>query len=107
MLYKLITKFIVNKVKSILNKVVAPTECNFVLGCHIADNIVIRQEVIHSMRQRRNGKGKMVIKLDMEKKTYDCLSRNFILDTLINLSILQNLVFLIVKYISTSSMRVM
>lgn len=39
--YKLITKTIVNRLKPVLGRIVSPTQGSFVPGCHIANNIVI------------------------------------------------------------------
>lgn len=72
-LYKMLTKTIVNKLKAILPKVVTFTQCSFMLGHQIIDNVVIDQEVLHFMRGWRLGKGLMVLKLDLEK-AYDRLS---------------------------------
>ena len=66
-IYKTITKTLVNRLKNILPDIIAPTQCNFVPGRQISDNIVIFQEVIHSMQGKRAGKGMMVVKIDLEK----------------------------------------
>lgn len=72
-LYKLVTKMVVNRLKCILpNLIVSPQSC-FVPGRQITDNIVIIQEVIHTMSRKRLGKGLVMIKLDLEK-AYDRLN---------------------------------
>lgn len=47
-------------------------QTSFVGGRHIMDNVVIAQEVIHSLRIKRGRTGWMAIKIDMEK-AYDLL----------------------------------
>lgn len=56
----------------ILPDLIAPFQSSFVPGRQIIDNIVVVQEMIHTMRNRKVGKGLMLIKLDLEK-AYDRL----------------------------------
>ncbi|XP_019160774.1 PREDICTED: uncharacterized protein LOC109157330 [Ipomoea nil] len=79
--YKILTKTITNRLKSILPKMVCPFQSSFVPGRQISDNIIIYQEVMHTMREKRGAAGLMAIKLDL-KKAYDRLSWDFIQDTL-------------------------
>jgi len=51
--YKVVSKVIVNRIKSILDKVVTPTQASFVSGRQITDNIVIAQEMLHTMRRKK------------------------------------------------------
>lgn len=79
--YKIITKTITNRLKQILPKVVSPFQSSFVPGRQITDNILIYQEVMHTMRVKRGSSGIMAIKIDLEK-AYDRLSWGFIRRTL-------------------------
>ena len=47
----------------------------------IGDNIVVIQEIMHSMRPKKGKKGWMAIKIDLEK-AYDRLKWSFINETL-------------------------
>ena len=49
-----------------LRSIISPMQSNFVPGRHITDNIVITQEVVHSMRQMKGKDGFMVVKVDLE-----------------------------------------
>ena len=51
--YKTVTKIIVNHLQSLLPSLIGPHQTSFVLGRHIIDNIVVAQEVVHSMRKKR------------------------------------------------------
>lgn len=79
--YKIITKAMANKLKDILKEVIGPNQSSFVPERQITDNILIYQEVLNTMKRKRNGKGLMAIKIDLEK-AYDRLSWEFIKDTL-------------------------
>lgn len=75
--YKAITKMIANRLKTIIDSVIAPNQSSFVPERLISDNIIIYQEVLNSMRTKKMGKGFMTIKIDLEK-AYDRLSWQFI-----------------------------
>ena len=70
--YMAISKAIVNMIKPVLSKLVAPIQISFVPEHQISDNIVIVQEMLHTMRHRRGKVGYMVIKMDLEK-AYACI----------------------------------
>lgn len=55
------------------------------------DNIVVAQEVFHSMKNKEERKGWMAIKLDLEK-AYDRLKWELVKDTLIDVGIPDNFV---------------
>ena len=47
--YKIITKVLVNRVRPFLHEIVSPLQGSFIPGRGTSDNIIITQEVIHSM----------------------------------------------------------
>jgi hypothetical protein len=75
--YKAVTKAIVNRLKPILPSLISPTQCSFVPGRQITDNILIVQEMLHTMRKKQGSVGYMAIKIDFEK-AYDRLRWSFI-----------------------------
>ena len=88
-----------------MQKLVSPFQASFVKGRNITDNVVIAQEIIHSMEQKKTTAGYLVMKVDL-MKTYDRLSWHFILDTLIDSGFPHFFVNLIMKCITFASMQV-
>lgn len=72
----------------------------------ITDNIVVMQELIHSMRKKQGRKGWMLLKIDL-KKVYDRLRWDFIKDTLVEASFPSMWVSWIRTCVQTSSMRLL
>lgn len=106
MAYKIITKALVNRIKVVLPHITSNTQTSFVPGRQITNNIVIVQEVIHTMRKKQGAKGYMAIKIDFEK-AYDRLKWSFIRDTLneLNFPMLMNEV--IMECVSSPTMRIL
>ena len=70
-IYKIMSKVLANRLKKILPKVISEVQSAFVLGMLITDNDLVAFETMHTIDQRRKGKGGlMAIKLDMSK-AYD------------------------------------
>lgn len=79
--YKVVSKTLVHKIKEILPQVISKNQSSFVPGRHIINNIVVAQEIIHSMRYQKGKKAFMALKIDLEK-AYDRLRWSFIRETL-------------------------
>jgi hypothetical protein len=75
--YKIITKLMVNRLKTIIPKVVSPFQTGFVPGRNITENIVIAQEMLYNMTKMRSNVGFFVMKVDLSK-AYDRLNWEFI-----------------------------
>lgn len=56
-LYKVVSKILVSKFKYVMPKIISPNQSSFVSGRHITDNILIAQEIIHSMCKTKGKKG--------------------------------------------------
>ena len=52
--------------------IISPHQSSFVPGRQGADNIVVAQEIIHSMRKKKCKKSFIALKIDLEK-AYDRL----------------------------------
>ena len=69
------------RLKKLMPKLIGPTQSNIILGRLSADNIVVVQEAVHSMRRKKGRKGWMLLKLDVEK-AYDRVRWDFLEDML-------------------------
>ena len=70
--YKVVTKIIVARLRPFLDKLIPPMQTAFVPGRKGIDNMIIAQEVIHSLGKKRGRTGYMALKIDLEK-AYDKL----------------------------------
>lgn len=74
---KCILKVIINRLKRKLQNWISPFQASFVQGHSIQDNIIIVQELIHSMKCMTGKNGIMAIKIDLEK-SYNKVNWNFV-----------------------------
>ncbi len=71
MLYRIISKALVNRMKAILPRVISNSHSAFVTGRMITDNVIMAFEVLHYLKILGTGKNfQMAAKLDMGK-AYD------------------------------------
>lgn len=77
-LVKIISKVMANRMKGMLQSVVAENQSAFIPGRLISDNIMISYEVMHYLKKKRRGEeGVMAIKLDMSK-AYDRIEWDYL-----------------------------
>lgn len=80
-LMKVITNVIANRLKPLMSKLIGNTHSSFILGKQAADNIIIAQEVIHSMVKMKGKQGLIAIKIDLEN-AYDRIEWDFLEEVL-------------------------
>ena len=105
-MYKVLTKIIVARLRPFLGKLISPLQMAFVPGRKGMDNVIIAQEIIHSLSRKKGNTGYMAIKIDLEK-AYDKLEWSFIRDTLIRFNLPRNLVELIMSCVSSVSTSIL
>ncbi|KAL5568871.1 hypothetical protein UlMin_025446 [Ulmus minor] len=76
-IYKVISKLLVDRLKPLLTRLICPTQGAFVPDHSIHDNSIIIQEIIHAMKRKKGSKGWMGLKIDLQK-AYDRLSWQFL-----------------------------
>ena len=101
-MYKIITKIIVGRLRSYLDKLISPCQAAFVPGRRGVDNTIIVQELIHTMGKTKGRGVYMALKIDLEK-AFDKLEWSFIKDMLIRFNLPRKLIDLIMSYISLVS----
>lgn len=79
--YKIATKIIANRFKEVLKEISSPNQASFIQGRQGTEYVIIYQEVLHFLKKRKETKGGMIIKLNLEK-AYDRVDWAFILDSL-------------------------
>lgn len=100
--YKCLTKSIVNRIKPLLGDCISPYQASFVPGRNIHDNIIIAHELVHTMKRMNGRKGFMSLKIDLEK-AYNWMSWSFIRDCLTEIDFPRELVNVIMECIPSPS----
>ena len=104
--YKMITKIIVARLRPFLSGIVSPFQSAFMPGTKGTDNVIIVQELIHTISRKRGSVGNMAIKIDLEK-AYDKLEWSFIRDTLHRANILSRLIDIIMSCVTSVSTSIL
>jgi len=68
--YKVISKLLMAKLRPLLHKIISPCQSTFLCGRWITKNQVLVQELLHSFKTRKVKAGLMAVKLDLQK-AYD------------------------------------
>ena len=99
--YKIVTKIIVSRIRPLLSNLISPYQTAFVPGRRGVDNVVIAQELIHTIHKKKGRVGHFMLKIDLEK-AYDRIEWSFIREVLILFKFPMSLVNLILECISFS-----
>lgn len=74
-IYKIIATLMAKRLKPILSSIISPEQTGFVEGRQILDGLVVSQEVVHSLKRKKEMG--MMIKLDLSK-VYDHLNWDYL-----------------------------
>ena len=76
MVYQIVSKVIVARLRPLLDQVISTFQIAFVSGRRVTDNAILVQELIHTVSRKKGKVGYMAIKIDLEK-AYDKLEWSF------------------------------
>nr|KYP76168.1 Transposon TX1 uncharacterized [Cajanus cajan] len=79
--YKLVSKVLVNRLRPFLMRIVSPFQSSFIPGRGTMDNAIILQEIIHTLSKSKKKTGDVIFKLDLEK-AYDRVDWRFLQEVL-------------------------
>lgn len=68
--YKVIYKILANRLKKVIHKLICPKQTSFLTGCGSSDNVIVAQEIAHSIKSEYPALPRMIIKIYI-KKTFD------------------------------------
>ena len=106
-IYKVVSKVIANRLKSLLNSIISETQSAFIADILITDNVLIAFESLHHMKTFCSGKtGFMALKLDMSK-AYDRVEWAFLEKILLKMGFHNSWVSLIMECITTVSYSIL
>lgn len=105
-IYKIITKIIVNCIKPYLPNIISPTQASFLKGHRATNNAIMVQEIMNKFKNKTNSTPHILLKLDLEK-VFDRLEWSFIRHILTYFNFPHSLISLIMSCISTSSISML
>jgi hypothetical protein len=77
-IYKIISKILVNRFKGLLHHFISLFQSAFIPSRNIQDNTILVHELFNTINSKRGRGGLMVVKIDMEK-AFDYMEWSFIL----------------------------
>ena len=100
---RIVSKVLANHVKTILPNIISNTQSAFVLDRLISDNTTVAYEMLHWLRNRRQGKiGHIAVKLDISK-TYDRMEWEFLHKIMLKLGFTKRWVNLVMRFVLTAN----
>ncbi|KAA3468935.1 reverse transcriptase [Gossypium australe] len=105
-IYKIISKMLVNRMSIFLGDCINEAQGAFIPGRCISDNVLIAYEVLHSLKMKKGGrKGHFALKVDMSK-AYDRVEWDFIGGMMKALGFHEDWIVLVLRCISSISYSV-
>ncbi len=106
-IYKIISKVLVNRLQRILPQIISDSQSAFLSGRLITDNVAVAYELMHTMRSKWKGKvGYLAMKLDMSK-TYDRVEWAFLKAAMLKMGFAQHWVDLVMECVSTPTYSIL
>lgn len=106
-LYKLISKVIVNRLWAMMPNIISDSQSAFVPNHQIMNKVLVVYELIYYLRQKRGGKqGFMLLELDMSK-TYDCVEWAYLERVMFTLDFMPNMIKLMMNCVKTATFSIL
>lgn len=102
--YKIISKIIVARIRTLMQDLISPNQVSYVTGRNISDNIMIAQEMLFKFKKSIGKTGFFAWKIDLSK-AYDRFNWNFIEMVLFEAHFPRPLVKLIMHCITSTSFK--
>lgn len=107
MVYKLLSKVLANKLKSVLTKCLSIEQSAFIVGRSILDNVIVANEIIHHMKCKTKGtQGEVALKIDISK-AYDRVDWGYLRAMMVKMGFSARWVAWIMLCVSSVSYSVM
>jgi len=105
-IFKVITKVLVSRLRPFLVDLISPLQSSFIPGRGTIDNAILAQEVVHFIHHSRAKKGSIAFKIDLEK-AYDRLNWDFLELTLHDFGFPPATISLIMSCVRSSNLSVL
>ena len=105
-LYKIVTKLLVQRLKAFLLNLKHPFQASFVLGRKASDNVILTQEIIHTISTSKSKSELMALKIDLEK-AFNRMEWSFIYHIICWFKFPKDWVDLIMSCITSSNLSVL
>lgn len=96
---KIVTKIIARCMKNLLRTIISPSQICFVSRCHIADNILMAQEMVRHLNYHSRS-GNIIFMLDMAK-VYGHVHWEFLLDIMLGFGFAREFCLLILRCLNS------
>jgi hypothetical protein len=104
-IYKIIAKTLAERIKIHLPHIIHPSQAAFMQGRHIASNIILAQEIIHSFNLKSWKQKAFMLKVDLAK-AFDRIEWHFIVTAMKNLGFTDRFIQLVYTCISSTTMAI-
>ncbi|GLT42706.1 hypothetical protein SLA2020_166920 [Shorea laevis] len=105
-IYKIVTKIIVFRLKPIMGDLISPLQASFIHGRKEVDNVFILREFVYSFNKRKGRVWDMIVKLNLEK-AYDRIEWSFIREALLFFKFPPTLIKMIMSCISSTKFSIL
>jgi hypothetical protein len=95
-----VSKVVVERLKEFIPVIISPYQTGFVPGRNIHENIIVAQEMTHTMVKMKGSKGLVAIKVDLSK-AYDKLNWDFIWQILKEIQLPDSLINVIMHSVTS------